>query len=313
MAYRKKKSNFISGFFSVIALVLVCGVLLSVFNLIPKSKPDVEEEPAVPQLYALELINKNDVIVSGDYVWTDGQDVYYSNSSTQLVLNQETFTWEEKTWIFPDDVKVFSAIQIWTDGENIYYSSSSFDLVLDKETSTWLKKEWKFIGEEIKLQGYRIWSCADYVFYSNGETSQYVLDKATDTWHSFAWSGFNNIFASGIWTDGENTYYSQSISQYVLDLETFTWVESSFIGMPYFNGECIWTDGNYIYYSSSTCQSILVGNNWVRKYWYGLSYFPVATNQSANVYSGVWTDGTNYYLTWNNATYKFVYRYIDEV
>ena len=69
---------------------------------------------------------------SGDDIWTDGENIYYSKGSDQSVLNKETSTWEPKTWNGAT-VSWFEGKFIWTDGENIYHSrGEDYNYVLSK-------------------------------------------------------------------------------------------------------------------------------------------------------------------------------------
>ena len=58
----------------------------------------------------------------GNRVWTDGDNIYYSNNSEQYVLDKSTSTWAEKTWT---GLTSFRGDYVWTDGDNIYYSGGS--------------------------------------------------------------------------------------------------------------------------------------------------------------------------------------------
>ena len=51
--------------------------------------------------------------IFGSDVWTDGDNFYYSNYSTQCVLNKATSTWTDKTW---NGLTRFDGNKIWTDG-----------------------------------------------------------------------------------------------------------------------------------------------------------------------------------------------------
>lgn len=108
---------------------------------------------------------------NGDYIWTDGENIYYSNTSNQYVLNKETSTWSAKTWngLTPN------ARYIWTDGENIYYgSSASTQRVLNKATSTWETKTWK---NGMSVAGNFVWTDGDNIYCSGGIGVQFVLNK----------------------------------------------------------------------------------------------------------------------------------------
>ena len=69
----------------------------------------------------------------GGRIWTDGENIYYSGSEGQYVLNRETSTWESKTW---SGVTSIAGEYIWTDGENIYYSALTAQYKLAKAIPT---------------------------------------------------------------------------------------------------------------------------------------------------------------------------------
>ena len=161
----------------------------------------------------------------GKFVWTDGDNIYYSGGSDQYVLDKATSTWSRKTWNGLIDLY---GSNIWTDGDNIYCRTGSGDYVLDKATSTWSTKTW---NGSIKPNGSGIWTDGDNIYYTKqvGATSceDYVLDKSTSTWSAKTWDGIIWITTSGsitftvndIWTDGDNIYYSSKISnQYYLPI-----------------------------------------------------------------------------------------------
>ena len=58
--------------------------------------------------------------IDGDNIWTDGDNIYYSSSSTQYVLDKATSTWTTKTW---NGLTSFDGSRVWTDGDIIYYST----------------------------------------------------------------------------------------------------------------------------------------------------------------------------------------------
>ena len=106
----------------------------------------------------------------GRHVWTDGENIYYSNGSSQYVLDKTTFTWSTKTW---SGLSNPYGNYVWTDGESIYYSGSSSYYILNKSTSTWSTKTWSglssFSGEDVWTDGANV--------YHSFNTEQYVLDK----------------------------------------------------------------------------------------------------------------------------------------
>ena len=149
----------------------------------------------------------------GDCTWSDGENIYYSDNSTQYVLDKSTSTWSQKIW---NGLSSFIGYCIWTDEENIYYSDNSTQYVLDKSTSTWSQKTWNGLSSFI---GYRIWTDGENIYYSNS-SAQYVLDKSTSTWSQKIWNGLTSFSGNYIWTDGKNIYCSDIYAQFVLDIPT---------------------------------------------------------------------------------------------
>ena len=172
----------------------------------------------------------------GNMVWTNGDDIYYSSSSTQKVLNKSTSTWSNKTW---KGMSSFNGNMVWTDGENIYYSSSSTQKVLNKSTSTWSNKTWSGMSS---FDGNMVWTDGENIYYSSSGT-QYVLDKATSTWSNKTWSGLSSFDGSMVWSDGDDIFYSNHNVSQILNKSTSTW---SNVGWNY-NIVGVWSDGDDIY------------------------------------------------------------------
>ena len=83
----------------------------------------------------------------------------------------------------------------------------------------------------------------------NGEDAKgsHVLIDG-DTWEPKTWNGLTGFYGQYIWTDGTNTYYSNSSKQYVLNGDT--WKSKTWTGLTTFDGRDIWTDGSNYYHSS---------------------------------------------------------------
>ena len=150
---------------------------------------------------------------NGEYIWTDGDNIYYSRDLT-YVLDKATSTWTIKMW---SGLLFFYGDNIWTDGDNIYYSNSIKQYVLNKSTSTWTRKTWNGLTD---FSGQHIWTDGENIYYSSG-SSQYVLDKSTSTWIPKTWNGYM-VSGNNVWTDGENVYYSGGSNQYVLEITPAT-------------------------------------------------------------------------------------------
>ena len=224
-------------------------------------------------------------------IWTDGNDIYYSNISIHYVLNRETSTWESKTW---NGLTSFIGSFIWTDGENIYCSNREIQYVLTRKSSTWVAKTWQGLTS---FNGQNIWTDGENIYYSD-DTDQYVLNRETSTWESKTWNGLTSFNGQNIWTDGENIYYSNQADQYVLNRETSTWESKTWNGLTSFYGSSTWTDGENIYLSSvSSHHSVLnrETSTWESKTWDGLTSF---------YGSSTWTDGENIYYSNRANQYK---------
>ncbi len=107
---------------------------------------------------------------SAEHVWSDGDNIYYSNGSSQYKLNKSTLTWNTKAW---SGLTKFDGQYIWSDGNNIYYSESSDQYVLNKSTSVWSKKTWSKLTS---FYGNYVWSDGDNIYYSY-RSDQYILLK----------------------------------------------------------------------------------------------------------------------------------------
>jgi hypothetical protein len=188
----------------------------------------------------------------GSAIWSDGTNIYLSNgSSTQKILDKSTSTWTKKTWNGYTDI---SALYIWTDGEDIYYSDYNKQYILDKSTSTWNAKTWSGLPSGVTPLAGDVWAYDSNIclYVSN---STYILNKSTSTWTKKTWNGYQYPAGRGIWTDGNNIYYTNSnmnTASYILNVSTSTWSSKAFTGGPTSNvsGTYIWTDGDNIYHSN---------------------------------------------------------------
>ena len=232
---------------------------------------------------------------NAQYIWTDGENIYYSNGSTQYVLNKATSTWTEKIW---GGLSNFNGTEIWTDGENIYYSSgSSNQYVLNKSNDTWIEKQWNGLTS---FRGTFIWTDGENIYLSANTSQQYILNKSTSTWNPITWEGLSNLSymnATYIWTDGVNIYLSGSTTyQYVLNKGTFVWNAKNWNGYTPPVGQYIWKDNSdNIYYSADSNQYVLdkSTDTWSPINWNG---------DLTNFYGiNVWSDGENIYYSKEDA------------
>ena len=228
---------------------------------------------------------------SGQWVWNDGTNIYYSAGSSQYVLDKLTSTWKPKTWYGLTNIYGYN---VWTNGVDYFYSSTNKHYILDKATSTWNKITWSgytsFTGTDVWTDGIN--------YYVSNWSSQYVIDFENYTLIPKTWNGYNELVAQTIWTDGENIYFSRSY-QMVLNVETSTWSEVNWNGLESPTGSYIWSDGVNIYYSDNSKQYILntETKTWVEKTWAG-DYMFSGTN--------IWTDGENWYYSSGTNQYQFI-------
>lgn len=116
------------------------------------------------------------------------------------------------------------------------------------------------------------------------------------SWTIKDWGGTTSITGLGIWTDGENIYFSYNGTNLVLNKSTSTWSTKTWMGMGNFSGEDVWTDGENIYYSTTTQQYILnkSTSTWSPKTWNGFTDL---------IGKNVWTDGENIYYSKSSNQY----------
>lgn len=240
--------------------------------------------------------------ITGAYIWTDGENIYYSGgtAATQYVLDKSTSTWKTKTWSGSTTIR---GDNIWTDGENIYYSNTvsgngqTGNYILNKSTSTWSTKTW---SGYTSLIGKYIWTNGYNIYYSNG-TTHYGLTVSTSTWSTKTWTGLTNFTGDKVWTCGKYIYYSNGNSHYSLNAYSANSNEWTFIGgyifggnYSNFTGDNVWSDGDNIY----------AGENILRS---GTKCEPVNwTGITPSTGKNIWTDGINVYYSGGTAATQYV-------
>lgn len=222
---------------------------------------------------------------TGINIWSDGDNVYYSYSTSQLMLDKAQNKWNSKTW---NGLTAFTGQYIWSDGENIYYSFSGGNYKLNKLTSTWVSKSWT--NAPANMNGKYIWTDGINIYYSEG-SKQYKLNKADSSWETVTWTGDSSFYGTSIWTDGNNVYKSSGSVHHVLNKEARKWETKTWTGLTNFSGGDIWTDGNLIYHSNATTGQYVLDvstSTWRSRNWTGLT----------SLYAFyIWTDGVNIYYS----------------
>ncbi len=222
------------------------------------------------RIYAFEAVEYKDLVqLTGQYVWNDGEYVYYSYQDEQYVLDKDTNTWSKKEW---KGLESFAGSFIWTDGTNVYYSYNSNNYVLNKQTSVWTRKTWSGLT---KINANNIWTDGTNIYHTENGT-HYILDSSTSTWKRKSWSGIGDPYNTyDMWFAGENVYCETIIGDYYkFDKANDKWVEitvtssSSSGGSSSYSGH--WTDGSNAYVGSTTVYNIET-NTWVDNGWTGLT------------------------------------------
>lgn len=106
--------------------------------------------------------------LSGQYVWADGEKIYYSNGSKHYEYNQVDNSWVYKSWLGLSNIYGNS---VWSDGNDMFYSYEGSQYVLDRASSRWLAKTWTGLTG---FNGEYIWKDGDHIYFSKG-TDQYEL------------------------------------------------------------------------------------------------------------------------------------------
>lgn len=220
-----------------------------------------------------------------NFIWFDGEIIYYSYNEKQYIVDTKSMTLTEKTWF---GLTSFSGDQIWSDGENIYYTDNFETYILDKQTSTWSIHTFANDSAITPTKGQYIWNF-------NGETyfqGMAKFDKINNTWIKIDMGIDDGLDPHDIWSDGENIYCCSLFDFYILDQETMTWSQTDILSPDGFlpvSGRYVWTDGEYIYYSGINNEQYVL-NKEARK-WETMSWDGVNTLTGI----GIWSDGTNIY------------------
>ena len=214
---------------------------------------------------------------------------------TEVLITQNTtfyamFSYYDFVAISWNGLTSFDGSHIWTDGENTYYSNFDEQYKLNKETLTWEP----FLWNGLASFGSAVFTI-DKDIYLYQKNNCYKLNKETSTWEPFQslYLDIPTFSVSNIWTDGENTYYSDFDDQYKLNKETLTWEPFSWNGLTIIDGLNIWTDGNDIYYSFLSTYKL----NKETLTWEIFIYDSNFSIGGVNI----WTDGKNiYHSLWEN-------------
>ena len=228
----------------------------------------------------------------GSYVWTDGENIYYSHFEQQYQLDKSTSTWRTKDW--GNELTSFDSTDIWTDGNKIYYSDYQYQYWLNPSNSKWEEITWD--GLLTSFQGRYVWTDGEKIYYSLNTNQQYYLGE-TNTWEAQTWHGVIPTAGNEIWQTNGEIYYKDThyLTKDTDGHFTDTWASKTWGGLTSFNSTDIWTDGVNVYYSHAITGGIehyqlidKINGIWAKKTWKGFTSF---TGRD------VWTDGVNVYYS----------------
>lgn len=159
----------------------------------------------------------------GEYIWTDGNRVYYNTSNMSYVKESYNYvnpiSWNTRTWNNSSSPGFYGSY-FWSDNDgNIYNSNSTTHNIMDTTNYTYTGKSWNGLSY---FNGNDVWKdLYGRIFYSGsrnmwGATGNYILDVSTSTWSEKTWEGLTPSYGHNIWTDGYNVYYSDGNTQYRL-------------------------------------------------------------------------------------------------
>ena len=252
-----------------------------------------------------------DLALDGFRVWTSGTNVFYSTyGNKNFILDKKTFTWLEKTWLTDEGEEInLSCNYIVSDGEDVFYTQGEDSCyILDRENLVW-KKITMENAPDYYMQKEESWTDGKTLY--NGK---YRLNKETFTWEYMEkWTTIPN--RQYIWTDGINTYLNWDENSYILNTEKLEWIPKTIkIGnvTESFADVYIYCDGINTYHFSQFYRGLL--------YIYDIETSSlrekIITEENSMERSfdarKIWTDGENFYYSYDNDQFIFDMEYEDQ-
>ena len=185
--------------------------------------------------------------------------------------------------------------------QNLVARTINYDAMADSEFDTLLTSGTILGSTEDRIQG----PISDKIYAK--QWLQLLKPALGHTWAQKDWTGPENLRIDGIWTDGENVYYSYDKEQYQLDKATSTWKEKTWNGeLTEFRGVNVWTDGTTRYYSDQKQgqlrnYKLIDDSTWQETSFNGLEN----VLEKGQLYSeDIWTDGETVYYSHGADQYK---------
>ena len=236
----------------------------------------------------------------GCYVWTDGDNTYFSDGDTHYVLNGDT--WESKEW---KGLTFFYRDAIWKYGENVYYSNTDGSYILNGDTweETTFNCEQNLNGSDIFTHNEVAYFVYEKYVPSSGSFVYYIYLLRSNAWGKI-YEIDNLCSLVGIWSDGKNLFYcdngvwdsaTSSVVYGIYKLNGNTWEKISSnefsVGRSNF-----WTDGNTLYYAYVNYEN---GEMVYKNYIFTDGVFEETDQWNISKFSSspVWTDGVNTYYS----------------
>ena len=239
--------------------------------------------------------NGGALIQSTDGVWVD------CNGHSLSLSNQgKTYKWQ--ITLYSGSKGAVTESEIINQKEPPLHTIN-YDAMADSEFDTLLTSGTILGSTEDRIQG----PISDKIYAK--QWLQLLREVPGNTWAKKEWANPENLRIDGIWTDGENVYYSYDDEQYQLDKSTSTWKPKIWNGkLTKFRGANIWTDGENIYYSDLDLTTntprnykLIDDSKWEETSLDGLKD---VLNKGQLYSEDIWTDGETVYYSHGADQYK---------
>ena len=273
----------------------------------------------------------------GEYIWTDGRDIYCSNVTTvdnetvyyHYILDRANDTWSPKTWNYgsiPSQGLIatnnFTGYNIWNHNGNTYYSHNDDQYKLDVATSTWNPFPMRYLyGNSVEFEGHDVFHIGQRTFMSIFKTgSQYpggyvgFINELSDD--DRFWVGIDSVTDviidvidssypySNVWHNilDNKTYINNEYNELIYNEELGKWEKKPNTGaLTPGRGADIWDDGTDLYYDSAPTRRKF--NKETGQWDYNNATLP---SQLSNYFKGrhVWHAGDHVYYSDSYSQYE---------
>ena len=224
----------------------------------------------------------------------------YCDGYKQYVLDESTDTWEVVTEYQKGVPCNVNGYYTWHCDDDIYSSYNSDHYKYDKENNRWDRIEYDISESYTFIYGQDVWYQGDHIYYSSA-SAQYEYIKDRGIWTDKTWYQWTSFDGKNVWYVGDRIYYSSGTAHFELNVETDTWYPKTWQGLDSYYGQYIWYHNGHIYYSYGATEYELNVDTgtWEVKTWTGI-------DTSRMLGTMVWSDGKDYYHSYDNGTYKLI-------